>query len=176
MFSPQTRWRWLLGVTVPTVTALVACDAPTTPRAIGPSIKALVVGPSITTSLGGFAVLDNNGAELALVAVRYADGTVTGFASGVNPGSLSGPIVELVPPHGTIDFWCANEAVTNVPALQGFNFIWYIRDIGNGKKTFDEVGTAGDFNTSCSAQPGPPTSSETPFQPVVQGDFRGSVK
>lgn len=169
MFSKQR----LLSLSILVLIALsVACaaDEPTTPAATVADGAVLAVGSGVSASLKGFAVLNENGEEVALGALKYSDGTVAGFASGVNPGTLNGPVVELVPPHGAFDFWCANMAVANVPEFQGFNFLWLIRDLGNGKSSFDQLATNGGFGLTCAAGPG------GPFAPVVSGNFRGTTR
>ena len=170
MFSHRFATRWMLSASVTALIAACATDGPTALRSSSSEMSAKLVGPTISAALAGFVVLNDNGEEVALGAVKYADGTVVGFASGVNPGSLNGPVVELVAPHDAIDFWCANVAVANVPALQGFNFLWLVKDVGNGKATLDQVATNGGFGLTCAAGAG------IPFAAVKSGDFRGTVR
>src|SRR5438132_2969143 len=175
MFSHQWRRLSLLRMSVPFLTALggaCAGETPTEPHRSGTNIDATVVASKVTATLAGFAVLSDNGDELALAAFKYLDGRVVGFASGVTPGSLNGPVVELIPPHGAIDFWCANIAIANEPTLQGFNFLWYIRDVGNGLTQFDEWATNGSFGLTCAAAPVPPL----PFVASVKGDFKSFTR
>ena len=172
MFSLQTRRLWLLSLSFPALPLLCAAcapDAPTGPRESG-VIHASVVGARLIAGLAGFAVLNDAGEKVALGASKSSDGTVVGFASGVNPGSLNGPVVELVPPHGASDFWCANVAVANVPELPGFNFLWLIKDLGDGKTSLDQLATNGGFGLTCAAGAG------TPFAAVMSGDFRSTVR
>jgi hypothetical protein len=63
-----------------------------------------------------------------------------------------------------------NLKITGDPSLVGFNVLWYIKDIGNGLTSFDQVGGAGGFGISCASNPAP-TSNDTPFETVVSGNF-----
>jgi hypothetical protein len=157
---------------LPFVALTVACvaDGPTAPPATRANASSTRVGSDVIATLKGVVVLNDNGEQLALGAIKYSDGSIVGFASGVNPGTLNGPVVELVPPQGANDFWCANVSVANVPELQGFNFLWLIKDTGNGGSSFDQIATNGGFGLSCASGPG------GPFSPVVSGDFKAKVR
>src|SRR5947208_2368863 len=80
-------------------------------------------------------------------------------------GASTGTVVEIGPPHGPVDFWCANGALTSPAEFLGHNFLFIIKDIGNGVSRFDEVATNGDVGLTCAAGPG------GPFEPVLRGDF-----
>jgi hypothetical protein len=57
-------------------------------------------------------------------------------------------------------------AVTSNPSLAGFNFLWYIRDVGDGKTTYDQYATNGGFGLTCAAGP------QGVFIPIASGDFK----
>lgn len=173
VFTPHAangRLRGLSVVALLVFTGACTADVPSAPRTSRPELAASKTHQSIAAGLGGFVVLNDNGEEAVIGAVKYTDGTVVGFASGNPVGGLNGPVVELVPPSGAVDFWCANMAVANVPALQGFNLLLMVRDVGNGHTSFDEVATNGAFGLTCAAGAG------TAFAAVKSGDFVGTVR
>src|SRR5438105_1385755 len=112
-----------------------SCDSGTMsgPKDSGPLYS--TARPSVTVAYGiaGYAVY--NGAQIYLAAAKMSDGSV----SGAFVAPLAGPVVELVRPTPAINYWCVNVLITNEPTLTGFNYLWYIRDIGNGITGFDEL-------------------------------------
>ena len=128
-----------------------------------------------TVYSGPILRLDGRGTSLVLnfnlniAAVSLADGTVHGHSQVVR--GIAGPVVELVPPSPSFNHWCVNVAIDNVPDVEGLNVLWYIRDIGDGKTSFDELAFRGGLNVTCADIPAP----TDPFVALDNGDFRGTV-
>jgi len=84
------------------------------------------------------------------------------------PKGLRGPVVEVVPPEEIHDYWCINTAIDNLQGLEGYNVLVYVKDIGDGKTTFDKVAFSDGFGANCIDSPTP----STPFEEVESGNFR----
>jgi hypothetical protein len=77
-----------------------------------------------------------------------------------------------VPPNDLRDHWCINVEVSNSEPLEGFNLLWYIRDVGDGQTSFDEFGQSGGFGATCASVPDPSGA----FRPVYRGDIKTKLK
>lgn len=150
---------------------LLGCDAtsPAGPTETDPFSRAAMSvdgAPEIMYSVQGHAVTDGL-AELVISAVRR-DGVVNGQV--VSPAGIMGPVVELVPPPGSDNAWCVNISVTNLGEIEGFNVLVFLRDIGDGRSTFDEINFKGGFGIDCSESP------ILPWETVTSGNFRTSQR
>jgi hypothetical protein len=116
--------------------------------------------------------------QLTIDARVLPNGQVEGTQTWVgSDGSLSasGYVLEVVPPSTEVDYWCISVRRTDVPegGAGPSNVNWYVRDIGDGVTTFDEVslltGSADSINCSGVRR----TTPELLF-PVTEGDFQGN--
>lgn len=108
-------------------------------------------------------------------ALRKFNGEVAGIAvtpcaGGCTDGARVGNVVELVAPSATYDHWCVNVALDETP---GFNALLYVRDVGDGQTTVDELGIGGNFGATCVQYPTPGFGF---LFPLISGDFNGDVK
>src|SRR5947207_9307079 len=107
MFPRQWRRLSLLSMSVLFLCALggaCAGDTPTEPRVPYPKLVVSAVRSTISAGLAGLALMPSL-ETIAIFATKQSDGTVSGFVANV-VGEPRGPVVELVPPHETADFWC----------------------------------------------------------------------
>ncbi len=89
--------------------------------------------------------------NLSLAAYLLPDGSATGYA-GV-PGWKTGRVVQVVPPSGTKDFWCINVEYPTSHLQTNF----YIRDIGDGIASFDQIQVESrTVEVDCAALSDPP--------------------
>ena len=77
--------------------------------------------------------------------------------------------VEADPPSGAFDFWCINVERTDTGPQSGEQRInFYIRDVGDGKTTFDQFQATSSIGGDCTTFPAP----LEPFLTFTEGDFR----
>jgi hypothetical protein len=104
--------------------------------------------------------------ELTISAQLLPDGSATGYASVT--GGPTARVVQVVPPSGTRDFWCIN--VEFPTATERINF--YIRDIGDGITSFDQILVAarrGEQQITCASAPDP-----SEWTTLTKGDFKAT--
>jgi len=79
-------------------------------------------------------------------------------------GCAGGPVFQIVPPSATSDHWCIAAHRDDAP---GNNVMLYIRDVGDGKTTFDQ------FSFTSTFAPADCTTFPDPFQYLTldTGDF-----
>ena len=171
----------LFPVAVAVLLVSSACaDVPTEP--VGPAAipDLAVVGKS--TGIAGAGVTIFCGTfgctliqQIRLWARLDGDGSVEGQVNIGNPGPGSpafiddGKVAELRPPISEGDWWCMSG---QFPSSQpGFNFLVYVRDIGDGVTSFDEFAAVG-LRETCASRP-------TPIFGVSEldgGNFAGHVR
>ena len=150
---------------VPPIVLVVAVACKDTPQrdltGINPSLSS---SSAVRTVVGQGSV---PGSTISITAVLHEDGRVEGRV--LDPRStIKGPVVGLVPPHDAIDFYCINMTIANAPEFEGLNLLFYVRDIGDGKTTFDELSGSGGFGVTCADIPVP----AEPFQLLIKGDYK----
>ena len=163
--------KWLAASSVLGLVALVACEtsAPLAPTesAFEPLVPAYasLTAPDTLYQVHGHAVI-NEFSEFVVAAVLLRDGRVNGHV--ISPGGLAGPVVELVPSSDTDDFWCVNFTPINEFLPTGYRILVFLRDIGDGLSTFDEINFNDGIGIDCTAGvlPG------RPWDILVSGDFK----
>ncbi len=127
-------------------------------------VTGTLIGP-LSTGLVGSGSTGPGGLTLTMAAFLLTTGTATGAST--LAGGASGPVIQVVPPSGTNNFWCISVARTDAP---GNTVNWYIRDIGNGVTSFDQIsfvtGLSGTVN--CTLIPTPLGV----FLTLTSGNFR----
>jgi hypothetical protein len=106
------------------------------------------------------------------------DGSAT-LTRGVVLDPLSAPfpsglartsVVELVSPSGAYPHWCVHVVGQSPAEILGLDVLVYIKNIGDGQTTFDEVAIGGQPSANCAAFPAP----DGEFVPAITGDFKES--
>lgn len=112
--------------------------------------------------------LDASNLDISEAAIEFDDGTVRGRLNII--GGAGGPVAQIVSPSGLIDFWCINveDSVLDIP---GFLFNLYVKDVGDGKTSFDEISLEAGIGVTCTTNPEP----TDPFIPLISGNFRSST-
>jgi hypothetical protein len=112
---------------------------------------------------------------LQISAIVLQDGSVVGHSNLVGkdcmPGGdcdAIGPVLQVVPPSYPRDFWCITVERTEAAAVDDLRINWYIRDVGDGRVSFDEYSIKTDVGVDCSLFPDP----SQPLFPLLSGDFR----
>jgi hypothetical protein len=112
---------------------------------------------------------------LQISAVVLHDGSLVGHSNLVGrdcmPGGdcdAVGPVLQAVPPSYPRDFWCITVQRTEAAAVCDLRINWYIRDVGDGRVSFDEYSFKTDLGIDCDLFPDPPQ----PLSPLLSGDFR----
>jgi hypothetical protein len=111
-------------------------------------------------------------------ALRLFDGTIMGTVEipDFGPSGLPvvvGPVLEIVPPSATHSHWCIEFPHSGVS--DGiFIVLGYIRDIGDGQSSFDQVAFGGDYGATCVLYPDP--FGEEAWYTLLQGDFKTSIQ
>ncbi len=80
---------------------------------------------------------------------------------------IKADIVEVIPPINN-DYWCINSIVRNISGIDGYNWIWFIKDIPSG----DELSFASGMGLTCD-NVGAPVQL---FEVLTGGDFKGDIK
>jgi hypothetical protein len=156
---------------------LLACDRqpPTSP----PDATLSVTGDDEMYVVVGEGYLSSDPTfKLVLNAVRTFSSNVAGNLELAGLSSRAGsacpspcPVTGIVPPDATYDHWCIDVTPTlpdYFPVVQV-----YVRDVGDGKTTFDQMAFGGDFVASCQLYPEP--SLDVWFT-LAAGDFKGVVR
>jgi hypothetical protein len=109
------------------------------------------------------------GGELRITAQLLPNGSATGKQTWT--AGASGDVTQVVAPSSGVDSWCINVK-RNDPG-SGFEtsdqrINWYVRDIGDGVTTFDEVSFVTSIGGDCTTFP---TTLGT-FIPLSDGDFK----
>ena len=150
-----------------------ACDTPQAPTQASESAPPPAFDVTTETTdymlhVTGYALWAN--ADVIINAARLKNGEFRGET--LAPKGLRGVVVGLVPPDGTIDHWCINVLVLNEPRLEGYNVLFYLRDIGDGNTSFDELATEGGFGVTCADLPTPVNT----FEAVESGNYKTRIK
>ena len=91
---------------------------------------------------------------------------------GVTFPAVTLQVVQLVEPSTAHPHWCVNGAGYGVDG-QG-HLLLYVRDVGNGKTSLDELSFSGGTPSSdCLVTPDP---VDEVFTPVAFGDYTGKVR
>jgi len=137
------------------------------------ALAIVMVGAFIAISAYSASPLRMNGhgvinefRELNFAAIEHKDGSTKGYVT--FPGGLSGPVVELVAPSETYDHWCVGFEERSIA---NYNVLVYVRDIGDGQTTFDEVAFRDGFGINCVDSPTPAGS----FTALDSGDYQSSL-
>jgi hypothetical protein len=148
---------------------LTACarDSVTVLDPTGPAFNA-TTDPDTMLSVIGNARLEDE-TDLVVTAIRHFNGSVTGQVVLPSNQGAVGEVFEVVPPHDAYDHWCVGIALVEVP---GFNALMYLRDVGDGLTSFDQVRIGGDFGATCATHPAP----ELEFADLEAGDYRTRVR
>jgi Baseplate J-like protein len=125
------------------------------------------VGEVRSVRVAGKGSTGPGGHNLTILAYLLPDGSAAGHAH--LAGGATGDVVRVVPPSGTRDFWCINVKRTDTDPKSGDQRInWYIRDVGDGETTFDEI----SYVTSMGEATCPdPTGA---WLTLTEGDFQAS--
>ena len=120
--------------------------------------------------LEGQGTTGPGGWNLTIAAQVSASGA-TGFAHLL--GGVTGPVTEIIPPTDDPgSFWCFNILRTDTLPVDGDQRAnIYIRDIGDGITTFDQVSFVSGIGVHCSSYP----TDNLFFLPLVQGDFKAEA-
>ena len=112
----------------------------------------------------------NAGLNLTVTARLAPDGSTNGVIRRIFAPPVL--VADIVPPSGGVDYWCVSGPNPFAPAISASNV--YIRDIGDGKSTFDEVAVAGiqDRSTPDCSHSFDPTPH---FRTLSQGDYKGRL-
>jgi hypothetical protein len=120
--------------------------------------------------------------NLDVKAYLSKDGSSTGrVRCGTEPsessGCASGPVIAVVPPASGSHSWCITVRRSDVDTGFPQNVDYYIRDIGDGRTSFDEIGAVtGYAETTRSVEPvNCQTYPESPggWLPLTKGNFEG---
>ena len=110
------------------------------------------------------------GYDLTISVRLLPDGSATGYAH--LAGGAPGDVVQVDPPREDKDFWCINVRRTDTGPGSGDQRInWYIRDIGDGITTFDEIAFLTSIGEDCTRYPDQPGVWLT----LTEGDFQASM-
>ena len=110
------------------------------------------------------------GYDLTVSVNLLPDGSATGYAHFV--GGATGDVIGVEPPSEERDFWCINVRRTDTSTNSGDQRVnIYIRDVGDGRTTFDQISFVTSIGGDCGRFPDPPGV----WIPLIEGDFRASV-
>jgi hypothetical protein len=123
--------------------------------------------PPTATDIAGWGNSGGTGGwDLTVVAMRDSLGNPVGH--GHVHGGADGPVVQIVPPSASANFWCINVKRVDVGAgTPDPRLNIYIEDVGDGKITFDRFQLTSSLSKDCTSLPSPSGNWLT-FQ---QGDF-----
>lgn len=84
-------------------------------------------------------------------------------------GGVTGPVAEMVPQSADHDYWCVNVKRTDVgtPA-EDQRINWFIRDVGDGTSTFDQISFVTGMAITCTSQP----KATGAWLTLKQGDYK----
>ena len=129
-------------------------------RAAAPRVR--ILSGQGSTGPGGY--------DLTIVVVLLPGNRVRGFTYLV--GGATGHVVQAVPPSGQRDFWCINVKRIDTDPNQGDQRInWYIRDVGDGVSSFDQISYITSIGGNCDRFPDPSGVWLT----LTQGDFLDEI-
>jgi hypothetical protein len=121
--------------------------------------QAIGIAGKGSTGLGGL--------ELQMAANLLPNGGASGHSR--LTGGATGNVVQVVPPSALIDYWCINVQRTDTdPALGDQRINWYIRDVGDGKTTFDQISFVSSIGGDCTTFP----TALGVFLPLTDGDYK----
>ena len=102
--------------------------------------------------------------------IAHIQGTVSLHGVVLDPPGVRGNVIEVVPPSDAYPYWCVGMAPQAPSEIQGIGVLVYVKNVGDGKTSFDEVSIDAGVGYSCVANPVPALE----FIPAVQGDFKES--
>ena len=130
-------------------------------------IVGLAAGGCASVGIGGWGSTGPGGHDLTLVGVRLPNGSVVGHSH--LHGGATGPVVQVVPPAALIDYWCLNVKRTDVGlGTPDPRINWYIRDLGDGITTFDQISFISSIGQDCKNFPAPTGV----WLPLKEGNFK----
>lgn len=125
----------------------------------------------ISARLTGHGESDNLNIKLTIAAVVNANKEIAGGVSGqtIVFKSFKGIVTEVVPPSNDKDYWCVNSVVRDVVGYEGYNWLWFVKDVSQG---IDQLSSANGIGLSCENVGAP----VIPFENLTKGDFKGEVR
>ncbi len=121
--------------------------------------------------IAGRGSTGQGGADLTIWVRLSPDGSATGRARLAD--GTHGYVVQAVPPSDARDFWCVNVKRTDTEPNEGDQRInCYIRDVGDGKTSFDEIAFVRGVGVDCTTTPNPPW---TAWATVTTGGFKATT-
>lgn len=124
--------------------------------------------PPGATDIAGWGNSGGTGGwDLTVVAMRDSLGNPVGH--GHVHGGADGPVVQIVPPSASANFWCINVQRVDVgPGTPDPRLNIYIEDVGDGKITFDRFQLTSGLGNDCTSAPSPSGNWLT----LQQGNFK----
>lgn len=125
--------------------------------ASGPAGPAGPAGSCCTATavgIGGWGSVGGVGGwDITAVGVQLSSSSVVGHFH-IYAGA-TGPVIQVVPPSSSRDFWCLNilRTDTDLPPSPKQYLSFYIRDVGDGITTFDQVWFITGFAVDCTIDP-----------------------
>lgn len=165
--SPMSEWptRWLGLAVVAVLTSSCATEGTLEPI---PGFVASKVGGA--AGIHGKGNTGAGGYDLTMSAHLTGNGSAHGSSTLV--GGATGSVVQVVPPSGARDFWCINVLRTDVGTGSGDQRVnWYIRDLGDGTTTFDQISFVTSIGGDCTTYPDALGS----YLALTSGDFKGHL-
>src|SRR5713226_4288194 len=152
--TPESPTRWLRLALLAVLTSSCVTEG-----LLGPTPE-FVASVAAAGAAGGAAGIHGKGStgpggyDLALAANSLPNGSAAGHSRLV--GGATGPVVQVVPPSGARDFWCVTIRRTDTGDGSGDQRInWYVRDIGDGGTTFDQISFVTSIGGDCTTFPSP---------------------
>jgi hypothetical protein len=136
-----------IGVVAVATLALTGCPPPTD-----------IAGWGNSGGTGGW--------DLTVAAIHDSLGNAIGH--GHVHGGADGPVVQIVPPSGSTNFWCINVDRQDVPTTPNSRLNIYIEDVGDGKITFDRFQLTSGLGNDCTSAPSP----GGPWLTLTKGNFK----
>jgi hypothetical protein len=117
--------------------------------------------------IGGWGSTGPDAQDLTLVAARVPNAPAFGHSH--LHGGATGTVAEIVPQSSGQDYWCVNvkRTDTGTPA-EDQRINWFIRDVGDGVSTFDQISYITGMAITCTSQPKPTGAWLT----LKQGDYK----
>jgi len=134
---------------------------------LAPNVAASATSGTGAVGLVGRGTTGPGGLDLFMAAIATPNGSAHGESR--LRGGATGHVIQVVPPAGARNFWCINIRRTDVgPAFGDQRINWYIRDVGDGSATFDQISFVTSIGGDCLTFPGPPSV----FLTLTQGNFK----
>ena len=94
-----------------------------------------------------------NRTTLTISASLLSDGSATGYAGFAGNYNETGRVLQVAPPSDTRDFWCINVEHSQSVPYEGWRYNYYIRDIGDGITSFDQLRFISGPGLDCTTPP-----------------------